>query len=90
MAAALASFCSDYVALESDLAALRQLGAEITPARSVGLSFETVLSHTARSAGLNLGDLVEPARRHSPEFLATSLASRARTWADGALEKVAA
>jgi hypothetical protein len=90
MAASLASFCEQYSALEADLTALRQLGAEISPARTVGLSFETVVAHTCRSVGLHLGDLVEPARRHSPEFLATSLASRARTWADGALEKVAA
>jgi len=88
---ALASFCEQYSALESDLTALRQLGAEITPARTVGLSFEAVLSHTALSVGLHLGDLVEPSRRHSPEFLATSLATRARTWGDAVLnEKVAA
>jgi chromosome segregation ATPase len=82
---ALDSFCEQYSGLEADLTALRQLGASIAPARTVGLSFETVVAHTCRSIGLAIGDLVEPARRHSPEFLATSLATRARTWADGVL-----
>jgi hypothetical protein len=83
---ALAGFCEQYSALESDLTALRQLrGAEIIPARTVGLSFETVVAHTCRSVGLHLGDLVEPARRHSPEFLTDSYASRARDWADAVL-----
>jgi hypothetical protein len=87
---ALAAFCEQYRALESDLTALRQLGAEITPARTVGLSFETVLTHTCRSVGLKLGDLVEPARRHSPETLTGGLATRARTRADEILVERAA
>jgi hypothetical protein len=87
---ALAAFCAEYASLESDLTALRQLGVEIAPARSVGLSFEAVLSHSVRSVGLHVGDLVEPGRRHSPEFLTDSYASRARTWGDAALNEKAA
>jgi hypothetical protein len=82
---ALAGFCEEYGALESDLTALRQLGIEIAPARTVGLSFEAVVAHTCRSVGLRTGDLVEPARRHSPEFLTDSYASRAHTLADAIL-----
>jgi hypothetical protein len=90
IAAALATFCAEYASLEADLTALRQLGVEIAPARSVGLSFEAVLSHSVRSVGLHVGDLVEPGRRHSPEFLTDSYASRARTWGDAALNERAA
>jgi hypothetical protein len=89
IAAALATFCSEYAALDSDLSALRLLGANV-PGRLVGISFETVVSHMCRGVGLHVGDLVEPARRHSPEFLTAGYASGARTWAEGALEKVAA
>jgi hypothetical protein len=90
MAAALAGFFSEYVGLQADLNCLRQLGANVSPARSVQLSFEGVVSHMCRSAGLSVGDLVEPLRRHSPEFLATGLATSARTWADAVLNERAA
>jgi hypothetical protein len=88
---ALASFSEQYSGLEADLTALRQLGASIAPARTVGLSFETVVAHTCRSIGLAIGDLVEPARRHSPSFLTDLYASRARLFGDAVLnEKVVA
>jgi hypothetical protein len=90
MAGALATFCAEYSALDSDLTALRSLGATVASKRGVALSVEAVLSHTARSVGLHLGDIVEPARRHSPEFLATGLATSARTWADAVLNERAA
>jgi hypothetical protein len=82
---ALAGFCEQYSALESDLTALRQLGMEITPARAVGLAFEAVVAHTCRSVGLRTGDLLEPARRHSPESLTAGYASRAHTLAEAIL-----
>jgi hypothetical protein len=85
LAAALATFCDEYGGLECDLAALRQLGVEITPARSVGLAFEAVVSHTLRGIGLRVGNLVAPGRRHDPASMTTGYASRAREWADAIL-----
>jgi hypothetical protein len=90
MAAALVTFCEAYAALEADLQSLRDLGAEIAPSRNVRLAFEAVLSHTLRGAGLRVGNLVEPGRRHTPAELTTGYASRAREWADGALNDKAA
>jgi hypothetical protein len=89
MSNALAGFFSEYVALQADTAALRGLGANLVPARTIELAFETLLAHTCRAVGIKIGDLVEPARRHSVETLVESYATRARTWADGSHEVAA-
>src|ERR1700722_14298121 len=52
ISAALSTLCSEFGQLESDLLAMRELGAQIVPQRLVALSFADVVSHTLRSVGL--------------------------------------
>jgi hypothetical protein len=88
----LAAVAAAFTGLQNDLRGMKDLGAELLPARLVELAFAEAVSSTLRSAGLVLGDMVPPDRRHSPESLTAGYASRAYTLADAILagEKVAA
>jgi hypothetical protein len=83
--AALAELCAEFVDLQGDLRVMRQLGATVTPERMVDLSFRDVVAHSCRSAGIPLGDVIEPGRRRTAADLVAGYAAGAVQWADSLL-----
>jgi hypothetical protein len=90
IAAGLAAVAAAFTGLQNDLRAVKDLDAELVPARLVELAFAEAVSSTLRSVGIVLGDTVPPDRRRTPEALTAGYATRANTLADAILNEKAA
>jgi predicted nucleic acid-binding Zn-ribbon protein len=85
LAAAVTALCNEYTGLIEDLDEIRMLRAPVVQQRLVELAFSKTVGHALQQIGLEIGDHVPPALRHSPEHLASQYARGASAWADSVL-----